>query len=65
MKTILNIIVATIFGAFFFTLGMSFQASRAPIEPFKKVVLQSREDVYNVYILRNCLKELRAIKGGE
>lgn len=65
MKTILTIIIATIAGAFLFTLGMNYQASRAPIEPLKKVVLQNREDVYNVYMLKNCLIELQTLKGKE
>lgn len=45
-----------------YTVGMAHGASA---KPPVNVVYSSRTDVYTVYMLKNCLKELRALKGGE
>lgn len=61
MKNAIIIIAFVLFGAFMYAFGRS----QAVVITDQKPVFYSREYMYNVYILKNCLKELQTLKGGE
>lgn len=60
MKNAIIIIAIVLFGAFMYALGRS---QAIVIE--QKPISYSREHMYNVYMLKNCLIELQNLKGGE
>lgn len=68
-KVMVFLIVAVALAVVFFNgylAGYSSGYGKAQTEkPQEKVVYHSSEYMYTVYILRNCLTQLKELKGGE
>lgn len=65
MKKLFTVSVIILFGLICFEGGWFYGLSQNHVVKPIQSVFNSRIDVYNVYMLKNCLQELKTVKGGE